>query len=80
MSAPPSIKWILSIDTVFTDGFLLHSPENGRHFPDAALSRTPAVAPVAHASGPALSDGSAVSARKTHLTSAQDALQRVNLQ
>ncbi|MXE16532.1 hypothetical protein FQ012_25525, partial [Escherichia coli] len=29
MSAPPSIKWSLSIDTVFTDGFLLHSPENG---------------------------------------------------
>ncbi|AUP42649.1 hypothetical protein CV83906_2p063 (plasmid) [Escherichia coli] len=23
-----------------TDGFLLHSPENGRNFPDAALSRT----------------------------------------
>ncbi len=45
-----------------TDGFLLHSPENGHNFPDAALSRTPAVAPVAHASGPALSDGSPASA------------------
>ncbi|EFZ43168.1 hypothetical protein ECEPECA14_1115, partial [Escherichia coli EPECa14] len=41
-----------------TDGFLPHSPENGRNFSDAALSHTPAVAPVAHASGPALSDGS----------------------
>lgn len=33
-----------------TDGFLLHPPENGHMFSDAAISRTPAVAPVAHES------------------------------
>ena len=40
-----------------TDGFLLHSPENGRNFPDAALSRTTAFGPAAHASQSALPDG-----------------------
>ena len=46
-------------------GFLLRFPQNGRNFPSAALSRTPAVAPVAHASRPALPDGIPASAPYT---------------
>jgi len=43
-------------------GFLLRFPQNGRNFPSAALSRTTASGPTAHASGPALPDGSPASA------------------
>ncbi|EMX82336.1 hypothetical protein ECP029943810_4987 [Escherichia coli P0299438.10] len=33
-----------------SDGFLLHSPKNGRNFPSVALSRTTASGPGAYAS------------------------------
>ncbi len=44
------------------DVFLLRFPQNGRNFPSAVLSRTTAFGPTAHASGPALPDGSPASA------------------
>ena len=80
MSAPPSIKWILSIDTVYLMVFYPIPLKMDATSPMRLSAAHPLLRQWLMHQDQLCQTVAPLQPRKTHLTSAQDALQRVNLQ
>ena len=81
MSAPPSIKWILLIDTAYHGWFFYSIPLKMDATSPMWLSAAhPLLRQWLMHQDQLCQTVAPLQPRKTHLTSAQDALQRVNLQ